>query len=87
MIVETAYPWTTALSDEYTDEFGSETPLAGYPFSPKGQFDMMVKLAGEIREGGGVGLIYWEAAWISSETKDHWGTGSSWENCALFLIL
>jgi arabinogalactan endo-1,4-beta-galactosidase len=35
-------------------------------------------------DGGGVGVIYWEPAWISSSMKDLWGTGSSWENNTFF---
>jgi len=34
--------------------------------------------------GGGSGLMYWEPAWITSSMRDLWGTGSSWENNALF---
>jgi arabinogalactan endo-1,4-beta-galactosidase len=84
MILETAYPWTKDHGDEYNNVFGSQTPLNGYPFTRKGQYDIMVKLAREVYEGGGQGIIYWEPAWISSEMKDLWGTGSSWENCTFF---
>jgi arabinogalactan endo-1,4-beta-galactosidase len=28
--------------------------------------------------------MYWEPAWISSNMKDLWGTGSSWDNCTFF---
>jgi arabinogalactan endo-1,4-beta-galactosidase len=30
------------------------------------------------------GLMYWEPAWITSDIKDRWATGSSWENNTLF---
>jgi arabinogalactan endo-1,4-beta-galactosidase len=29
-------------------------------------------------------VMYWEPAWISSNMKDLWGTGSAWENCTFF---
>lgn len=84
MMVETGYPWTTEADDSYNNHFGSEPPISGFPKSPQGQYEMMVKLTQEMKEGGGMGIIYWEPAWISSGMKDLWGTGSSWENCAFF---
>lgn len=84
IILETAYPWTIDADDDYNNVFGGQIPLNGYPFTRKGQYDLMVKLGQEVREGGGQGIIYWEPAWITSEMKDLWGTGSSWENCAFF---
>jgi arabinogalactan endo-1,4-beta-galactosidase len=84
MILETAYPWTTAASDSYSNHFGSEAPIAGYPYSKQGQYDLLKKITQEVYDGGGIGVIYWEPAWISSAMKDLWGTGSSWENNAFF---
>ncbi|MEX2234745.1 MAG: glycosyl hydrolase 53 family protein [Cyclobacteriaceae bacterium] len=85
MVLETAYPWTTAHHDQYNNHFGNETPLAGYPFSVQGQTDLLIDLTQEIIDGGGSGIIYWEPAWISIPTlKDQWGTGSAWESNTLF---
>jgi arabinogalactan endo-1,4-beta-galactosidase len=84
MIMETAYPWTTEGEDSYHNQFGDAQPLAGFPFTENGQFEFMKKLTMEVKEGNGIGLIYWEPAWISSGMKDLWGTGSSWENNTFF---
>jgi len=84
IILETAYPWTTDGDDSYSNHFGNESALPGYPKTQQGQFDIMVKLTSEVKAGGGAGIIYWEPAWISSSMKDLWGTGSSWENCTFF---
>jgi arabinogalactan endo-1,4-beta-galactosidase len=84
MILETAYPWTTTGNDSYNNIFGGQTPISGYPFSNQGQLDMMKAITQELIEGGGVGIFYWEPAWISSSMKDLWGTGSSWENNTFF---
>jgi len=84
MILETAYPWTTAADDDYNNLFGSQAPINGYPYSKQGQYDIMIKISQEVKDGGGQGLIYWEPAWISSDMKDLWGTGSSWENNTFF---
>lgn len=84
MMLETAYPWTTDAADSYNNHFGSEPAISGYPKTPEGQYSMMVKLAREMKDGGGIGLVYWEPAWITSDLKDLWGTGSSWENSTFF---
>src|SRR5690606_26899926 len=41
MILETAYPWTSAGNDNYNNLFGSQTPVSGFPYTQQGQFDMM----------------------------------------------
>lgn len=84
MILETAYPWTMESADSYNNVFGNNQPLAGFPFTQTGQHDFLVKLNQEVMDGGGIGVIYWEPAWITSDMKDLWGTGSSWENVTLF---
>jgi arabinogalactan endo-1,4-beta-galactosidase len=35
---------------------------------------------------GGVGVVYWEPAWVSTSCKTRWGTGSNWENAAWFSL-
>jgi arabinogalactan endo-1,4-beta-galactosidase len=84
MILETAYPWTIEADDNYNNSFGKEPALTNFPKSKQGQREFMIALTQEVVEGGGIGVIYWEPAWISSPIKDLWGTGSSWENCTLF---
>lgn len=84
MILETAYPWTTNGDDSYNNLFGGDAPITGYPYTNEGQLNILKKITQEVIDGGGIGLIYWEPAWISSDMKDMWGTGSSWENNAFF---
>jgi arabinogalactan endo-1,4-beta-galactosidase len=84
MILETGYPWSKDGNDNYNNQFGDQTPVNGFPFTPDGQFDFMKRLTTEVKDGGGIGVIYWEPAWITSSAKDLWGTGSSWENCTFF---
>ncbi len=84
MVLETAYPWTSEGNDNYNNIFGSQTHLTGYPFSKQGQEDILIKITQEVIDGGGIGVIYWEPAWITSQMKDLWGTGSSWENTTFF---
>lgn len=84
MILETAYAWTEQSNDNYHNLFSSEAAISGYPFTQEGQYNFMVALTKEVISGGGIGVVYWEPAWITSEMKDLWGTGSSWENATLF---
>ena len=84
MLLETAYPWTLEGIDSYRNSFGSQPPVKGFDFSQEGQRDFLKALTTEVMEGGGIGVIYWEPAWITSSMKDLWGTGSSWENATLF---
>ena len=84
MILETAYPWSSGYNDNYPNQFGSQTPIAGYPFSQQGQLDLLKTMTQQVKDGGGSGIMYWEPAWITSSLKDLYGTGSSWENTTLF---
>lgn len=85
MVVETAYPWTLQNFDSYNNiiETGKINGSV-FPATEKGQLDYMVKLTQEIIDGGGKGIMYWEPAWITSDLKDSWGTGSAWDCNTLF---
>jgi arabinogalactan endo-1,4-beta-galactosidase len=84
MIVETAYPWTTSNADSYNNSFGTETAISGYPYTEAGQYNFMVALTQKVISAGGSGVMYWEPDWITSDMKDLWGTGSSWDNVTFF---
>jgi len=84
MIVETAYPWTLENADNYTNIFGEDSVEANYPATNDGQLDYFIDLTQAVIDGGGGGVMVWEPAWITSDMKDLWGTGSSWENNAFF---
>ncbi|MDZ7660115.1 glycoside hydrolase family 53 protein [Fodinibius sp.] len=84
MVVEAAYPWTMDYADDYNNKFGQDALVSGYPATKEGQRDFMIDLTKEIMDGGGTGLMYWEPAWITSNMKTQWGTGSAWENNTFF---
>ena len=84
IILETAYPWTTANNDSYGNIFGSSTQLPDYPFAPDSQESLIKSINQKVIDGGGIGTVYWEPGWITSDLKDQWGQGSSWENNAFF---
>jgi arabinogalactan endo-1,4-beta-galactosidase len=83
MILETAYPWTGDDADNYSNILGG-TPLDMFPFTEQGQLDFMTFLTQQALDAGTLGVIYWEPGWISSDLRDPWGQGSSWDNATFF---
>jgi arabinogalactan endo-1,4-beta-galactosidase len=84
MIVETAYPWTGADADSYGNIIGPADSVKGFPLTVAGQQQYLEALTQAVIDGGGIGVHYWEPAWITSAMRDKWGTGSAWDNCTLF---
>jgi arabinogalactan endo-1,4-beta-galactosidase len=84
MILEVAYLWTSEGNDNYHNLFGATDEISGYPISLNGHNSIMKDITQAVIDGGGIGIIYWEPAWITSNLKDKWGAGSSWENNAFF---
>lgn len=84
IVVETAYPFTSEGADESPNLLGEDSLLPGYPASPKGQRAYMIDLTQTVVDAGGIGVVYWEPAWVSTGCRTRWGTGSNWENAAWF---
>lgn len=82
-VVETAYPWTLRGFDGDHNVVGDERALLpGAPATPAGQarFVNGVRAAlADLPGDHGAGVYWWEPAWIAAP-----GSGSPWENCALF---
>ncbi len=83
MIVETAYPWTFDSADETADNILNQG-IRGYAISPEGQRQFMIDLTQSLINNGGLGVVYWEPAWVSTECTTRWGQGSHWENATFF---
>lgn len=86
-VVETAYAFTDDHADETTNLLGSDSAIPGYPVSPAGQKKYLEDLTQIMVDNGGNGLVYWAPDWVSTGCKTRWGTGSSWENAALFDLI
>jgi arabinogalactan endo-1,4-beta-galactosidase len=84
MLLETAYPFTSANNDNYSNIYYNQPPLPGFPYTVEGQRDFMIDITQKMMDAGAIGVFYWEPAWITSDMIDLWGVGSSWENCAFF---
>ncbi len=84
MVVETAYPWTLQNFDQANNILDQDALVEGYPATPVGQLNYMTDLTKAVVNGGGIGVVYWEPAWITSQCKTRWGNGSHWENASFF---
>ena len=83
-IVETAYPWTLQGNDPAANLLGEDSLVDGYAATPGGQRRFLEDLMQAVMDGGGLGIVYWEPAWVSTSCSTRWGQGSHWENAALF---
>lgn len=83
LIVETAYPWTLEKVDETADNILYQG-IRGYSISVEGQRQFMLDLTQSLISNGGLGVVYWEPAWVSTECSTRWGQGSHWENATFF---
>ena len=83
MVVETGYPWST----ENFDELGNivTKPDSEYlPVIPEKQLEYMVDYTRAVMKGGGIGVVFWEPAWVSTECRTPWGIGSSHDHLVFF---
>lgn len=84
MIVETAYPWTLRNFDRADNVLGKEAVLPEFEPTPQGQLNYLLSLTQTVKSAGGLGVIYWEPAWVSTKCPTLWGKGSHWENASFF---
>lgn len=84
LIVETAYPNSLKNVDSANNIMGEDALISGYPATPQGQLNYMIDLNKNVKLGGGIGIIYWEPAWITSNATTAWGEGSHWDNATFF---
>ena len=82
MVMETSYAWTGADSDFSGNSIsdGSAGIVKDYPFTVQGQAravrDVIETVAGL---DGGLGVVYWEGAWISVGTESWEANHALWE--------
>jgi len=85
IVVEVSYPWTLKdAGDSASNLLGADSLLRGYPATRAGQQRFMEDVVQMTLRAGGVGVVYWEPAWVSTRCATRWGKGSHWENATLF---
>jgi arabinogalactan endo-1,4-beta-galactosidase len=83
MCVETGYLWTTQNYDALNNIISEPDPNY-LPVSPANQLKYMVDFSKAVMKGGGIGVIFWEPAWVSTPCRTPWGVGSSHDHVAFF---
>lgn len=86
MIAETAFPYTNADMDNYTNSASSyNTGNTGYTVSVEGQKNAIKDIIEMSAKTDCIAVCYWEPAWLGVEGAG-WkkGEGNSWENQCLF---
>jgi arabinogalactan endo-1,4-beta-galactosidase len=84
VVVETGYAFTDEAADHANNLLGSDSALKDYPVSIAGQAKYMHDIMQLTLDAGGIGVVYWEPAWVSTKCKTRWAQGSDWENAAFF---
>lgn len=85
VIVEVSYPFTLSdAGDRAANLLGEDSLHRGYPATLRGQQRFMNDVVRMTLRVGGVGVVYWEPAWVATRCTTRWGTGSHWENATLF---
>ncbi len=90
IVVETAYAWTLQDVDEQPNILGTDSMIAqaGYKATLQGQVSFLtdlVELIHKVPRNKGLGIFYWEGAWIPVKGAG-WktGEGNPWENQTFF---
>lgn len=67
MVAETSYAYTLADTDGHdnTVRVGQNDNVTSYEFSEQGQADCIRDIIAAVNEAGGLGVYYWEPAWIT----------------------
>jgi arabinogalactan endo-1,4-beta-galactosidase len=84
IVVETAYPFTLENADPMPNLLGKDALIPGYPATPDGQRRYMINLTQLTIDAGGIGVVYWEPYWVSTQCRTPFGQGSAWENATWF---
>lgn len=81
MCAETAYPFTSADSDFFANNISGEEDTLKYPVSVQGQAQALRDVFEAVANVGshGIGVFYWEPAWITVGTQSYDENMSKWE--------
>lgn len=83
MVAETGYLWSKQNYDGCANIV--TTGDNGYnPVSPENQMRYMVDYTQAVIDAGGVGVVFWEPAWVSTPCSTPWCVGSSHDHLAFF---
>ena len=81
MVMETSYAYTAEDTDFNGNTIGEGGEVKGYPFSVQGQTNCIVDIIDTIanKTKNGIGVVYWEGAWITVGTESWEKNHEIWE--------
>ena len=82
MVMETSYAWTEDDTDFSGNTVGSGSGIVrDYPFTVQGQANSVRNITDTVvnRTPSGIGVVYWEGAWISVGTESREKNQALWE--------
>ena len=82
MVMETSYAWTDEDSDFSGNTIGGGSGIIkDYPFTPQGQANCIRNITDTVvnRTPAGIGVVYWEGAWITVGTNSWEENHELWE--------
>ncbi len=77
MVVETAYMFTDGDGDGNANSVSTKDLVADYGPTYQSQANAIRDICAAVSEAGGLGVFYWEPAWIPVDS-DTWELGSGW---------
>ena len=85
MVLETGFPWTNNWADDLDNMLDNASAQHDFfSISPTGQQQFLQTLTQTVVANGGIGVLYWEPIWISTDACNDLGQGSPYENATLF---
>ena len=81
MVMETSYAYMAEDTDFSGNTIGEGGEVKGYPFSVQGQTNCIVDIIDTIanKTKNGIGVVYWEGAWITVGTESWEKNHEIWE--------
>lgn len=83
MVAETGYLWSKQNYDGCAN-IVTTGDKSYNPVSPENQMAYMVDYTQAVIDAGGVGVVFWEPAWVSTPCSTPWCVGSSHDHLAFF---
>ncbi len=80
MVMETSYAYTPEDSDFFGNTISAGSAVVkNYPYTVQGQANAVRDVIAAVRDAGGIGVVYWEGAWITAGGADHEENLRLWE--------
>ncbi len=82
MVMETSYARTAEDTDFFPNTISDESRVEKpYPYTVQGQANAFRDVVDTVAGIGGIGVVYWEGAWISAGGASRQENSTLWQNC------